>query len=309
MQISKRKKLLIACACLSIASFNYVVRAQNTDATKDSDGDGLTNAEEKVYGTDPYNPDTDGDGYSDGVEVRSGYDPLKKAPGDKIVTQSADSAQSAGSADSSALVDKLSTNLQTLVASKSDQNISMDDLDGVISGSLQDQIGPAPTFDTLPDIDHSKIKIKAQSYQNLSDADRKAKLNDDLNGYVRQLAMLFVSNIPDANVAEFDQTFQDKLSGLSSNDPDYQYFRDFADKLQLMGDQANQIEVPEALVDYHVKLLKLLNAYVAIKNDQSTPGADDPVGLVIIMNKIQALTPLLTDLLSQFGTYASSIKQ
>lgn len=35
----------------------------------DDDHDGLTNAEEKRYGTDPENPDTDGDGLSDGDEV------------------------------------------------------------------------------------------------------------------------------------------------------------------------------------------------------------------------------------------------
>jgi len=57
------------------------------DKSIDSDCDGLTNAEEKLYGTDPNNPDTDGDGYSDGVEVKSGYDPLKPAPGDKIATE------------------------------------------------------------------------------------------------------------------------------------------------------------------------------------------------------------------------------
>jgi hypothetical protein len=42
----------------------------------DSDNDGLTNAEEKQYGTDPQNPDTDGDGYKDGEEVKNGYNPL-----------------------------------------------------------------------------------------------------------------------------------------------------------------------------------------------------------------------------------------
>jgi len=39
-----------------------------TDAA-DSDGDGLTDAQEIALGTDPNNPDTDGDGFSDGVEV------------------------------------------------------------------------------------------------------------------------------------------------------------------------------------------------------------------------------------------------
>ena len=46
-----------------------------TTATIDSDNDGLTDDEEKIYGTDPYNPDTDGDGYMDGAEVKGGYNP------------------------------------------------------------------------------------------------------------------------------------------------------------------------------------------------------------------------------------------
>ncbi|HEY6193161.1 MAG TPA: OmpA family protein [Bacteroidota bacterium] len=45
----------------------------------DLDGDGLTNSEEKVLGTDPRNPDTDGDGLRDGEEVHVyKTDPLKK---------------------------------------------------------------------------------------------------------------------------------------------------------------------------------------------------------------------------------------
>lgn len=64
----------------------------------DSDGDGLTDSQERVIGTDPFNPDSDndglfdkeeivtyktdplnedsdGDGYIDGSEVRAGFDP------------------------------------------------------------------------------------------------------------------------------------------------------------------------------------------------------------------------------------------
>jgi hypothetical protein len=73
-----------------------------TPVIQDNDNDGLTNDEEKTYGTnlnspdsdsdglsdrdevmvyktDPLNSDTDGDGYLDGEEVRSGADP--KGPG------------------------------------------------------------------------------------------------------------------------------------------------------------------------------------------------------------------------------------
>lgn len=42
----------------------------------DTDGDGLSDYEEvKIYHTDPLNKDTDGDGYLDGAEVKNGYNP------------------------------------------------------------------------------------------------------------------------------------------------------------------------------------------------------------------------------------------
>ncbi len=42
---------------------------------RDSDGDGLTDIQERFWGTDAQNPDTDGDGFSDGDEVENGYNP------------------------------------------------------------------------------------------------------------------------------------------------------------------------------------------------------------------------------------------
>ncbi len=45
-------------------------------AEADDDNDGLTNAEEAQYGTNPQEPDTDGDGFLDGEEVKNGYNPL-----------------------------------------------------------------------------------------------------------------------------------------------------------------------------------------------------------------------------------------
>ena len=51
-----------------------------SSTTDDSDGDGLPDyLERTVYHTDPYNPDTDGDGWGDGEEVALGTDPLDAA--------------------------------------------------------------------------------------------------------------------------------------------------------------------------------------------------------------------------------------
>lgn len=42
----------------------------------DSDGDGIDDADEAGLGTDPVNEDSDGDGFSDGAEVEAGSDPV-----------------------------------------------------------------------------------------------------------------------------------------------------------------------------------------------------------------------------------------
>ncbi|MEK7648808.1 MAG: hypothetical protein AAB400_02710 [Patescibacteria group bacterium] len=43
----------------------------------DTDGDGLTDAEERLYGTSIDTPDTDGDGFFDGEELKKLFDPTK----------------------------------------------------------------------------------------------------------------------------------------------------------------------------------------------------------------------------------------
>ncbi|MBV9084798.1 MAG: hypothetical protein JOZ62_19140 [Acidobacteriaceae bacterium] len=48
----------------------------SSESDPDSDGDGLSDAQERNLGTDPNNQDTDGDGYPDGLEVLLGSDPL-----------------------------------------------------------------------------------------------------------------------------------------------------------------------------------------------------------------------------------------
>ena len=49
------------------------------DVNEDSDGDGLTDSEEKNLGTDPLIADSDKDGHDDGAEVKAGTNPLDPA--------------------------------------------------------------------------------------------------------------------------------------------------------------------------------------------------------------------------------------
>lgn len=53
-------------------------------ATGDEDGDGLSNADETRWGTDPKNEDTDGDGTKDGDEVAASRNPTVAGPNDAL---------------------------------------------------------------------------------------------------------------------------------------------------------------------------------------------------------------------------------
>ncbi len=60
---------------ITIGERGTIQKLDLAGALTDSDGDGLTNAEEQLLGTDPNKPDSDGDGLKDGEEVALGTDP------------------------------------------------------------------------------------------------------------------------------------------------------------------------------------------------------------------------------------------
>lgn len=62
------------------------VEKQSPPAFLDTDGDGLLDWEEALWGTDPKNKDTDRDGTSDGTEVSMHRDPKKAGPRDSLET-------------------------------------------------------------------------------------------------------------------------------------------------------------------------------------------------------------------------------
>ncbi|WP_240360320.1 adventurous gliding motility protein AgmC [Pyxidicoccus caerfyrddinensis] len=72
----------------------------NWSVSVDTDGDGLTDAEEVTLGTDPNNPDTDGDGLTDGLEVNVGdTDPLDDDSDDDGVMDGTEDADHDGIVD------------------------------------------------------------------------------------------------------------------------------------------------------------------------------------------------------------------
>lgn len=64
-----------------ISVLSLDVQNEETIVSLDSDNDGLSDEDEKIYATDPNNPDTDGDFFSDSEEIDYGWDPLSSQMG------------------------------------------------------------------------------------------------------------------------------------------------------------------------------------------------------------------------------------
>jgi len=324
------KQLILLLACVFLASFNYFTYAETTTANSattcnkaiDSDCDGLTNAEEALYGTDPNNADTDGDGYSDGVEVKSGYDPLKPAPGDKIATgtttvssaETSDTSSSSTSSSDPSPTDTFSQNLANFAASKSGQTISQTDLTDFVNQQLSGSLGQTLTVEDLPAIDTSKIKILKQDYSTLSDSERKQKEFIDAAVYIKKIVYLLASNAPApvltaTDFAAFKKDFYSHLATLAaSNDASsFEYFSDLGNRLEVVINQSYDIEVPETMLDLHVKFLRIANGLLTLSD--SSQNISDSLNKVALLSKISAYTKLISDFFqNDFANYFSSLK-
>ena len=69
------KTLILSILLAGCGPAHVDITHADKESSIDSDGDGLTDTEEEVLGTDPLSTDTDGDGWTDGVEDNSYTDP------------------------------------------------------------------------------------------------------------------------------------------------------------------------------------------------------------------------------------------
>ncbi|HWQ59901.1 MAG TPA: hypothetical protein VN420_02000 [Candidatus Fimivivens sp.] len=259
---------------------------------EDADNDGLTNAEEKLYGTDPTNDDTDGDGYSDGIEVSSGFNPLKKAPGDKIVAVEASVVEGSAVKATNNMTQQVSEKIAEIVrnpeqTSDGTSQISLDQLDAYaqqISGGTSAEI-------TLPDVDVDSIKIKDQSYPKLSKDKKKAQVRQDVIEYLTTISYIFASNSPQSFKSEdelskiSDDSVNDAISAISSGN--FSKLQTFTENGDRMLSQVEDVEVPQAMLDVHVKALKLAKYAALTKDEIAASSQDDPIKTMQALSKTQ----------------------
>jgi hypothetical protein len=274
----------------------------------DPDQDGLTTAEERLYGTDPSERDTDGDGYTDGVEVRGGYNPLKKAPGDKIVYEdnTPNTSQETTGKGGDNLTDIVSEKLATIVQNtetNADGNseIALEELNNlaqeISSGDSEEII--------LPEIDISTIKMKEQSYSGMSKTKREERVREDVVEYLTTLSYIFASN------SSKTFTTEDELKGISEGFAEdaitalsmgnLSKIDTYVESGSKMLEQVKDVKVPKEMLETHVKALKLITYLSQMKEEVGTTTEDDPIKAIKSLSRVQGL-------LNVMGTFAIEVQ-
>ena len=326
--LQKIRVTFLVASSLVTFHIGFFVAAKNETAPnifQDSDGDGLSDSEEKIYGTDPYNPDTDGDGFTDGAEVRGGYDPLKKAPGDKLVSEKTPGGNDGKGGDTKTplvdtttnLTQSVTTQLATLTQSSAsgDDNAttktpSIDDLNAVLNQAMNQ----SSSIDQLPEVDQKSIKIKKQNY---TGGDKDKKITQDTLEYTTSIMYILMNNSPvaiksNSDVAASATSLSAQFQQAMTNQ-DMGFFNDIETRGESVLSQLKEIEVPENMLTTHTKALQLALYAVSIKKGMK-PASNDPLANVLVLAKAQALMGAViqfsTDIdatLAQYGVTTISL--
>jgi hypothetical protein len=313
MQIKNVKQTFLIFLGLMILSLSFYSYAEENSLTDkniflDSDQDGLSDEEEKIYGTDPKNSDSDGDSYSDSIEIKNGYDPLKPAPGDKIVAKeekiiplnkTADQEE----ADEKNLTKKVAKKISELTKEDqlidSEENLSSSDSEnsdssGLTAGKLQEAVEEVieenVQKDSLPEISVNEIKIKKQDYSKLSDEEKNDRKREDFANYASSLFYIFSSNSPTpiTSGSDVNNAFSSVQSKLvrAINSRDSSELDDLDKSNTIISKQLREVEVPAELADTHIQALRLMEYSKSLKGCVN-PIGNDPIGDVANLARIQ----------------------
>lgn len=285
--------LAIFC-CLLMATFTIYAGADLGDGRnlfEDFDGDGLSNGEESSYGTDAHNPDTDGDGYNDGVEIQSGYDPLKPAPGDRVVVATEDTEEVLGIGGlPDNLTTELSANILNFVSesgASATGELDQDALNQEINKYFEDDV----IEQDLPEIDQGRIHIKTQDYQDLDEEQRKQLIKDDIIQYYTALGFVMEKVSPDVfESGDPTSAFNDAIAKsqiIQSDTPEgLSAFDGYLDNLQDVEDYLYEIAVPEAVLEFHLKLIQITTTSNSISEQVTADSlTEDPLQFYLNMNR------------------------
>ena len=298
MKIQNIKITLIVLAGLLVLSFSVFVSAQDNNGAQniflDSDQDGLTDAEEKLYGTDSHKKDTDGDGYSDGVEINSGYDPLKPAPGDRIVPEKIKNQTENKDANKKNITRKVAEKITSLTSNttSANQTVTLEQIQEISNEAVNQVI----TEDDLPEVTDDEIIIKEQDFKNLTNKQIEEKKKEDFLNYIVAIFYILSSNSPKpltstSAIQSVATTMTGEIStALATRDSET--FDELGENAEKMLEEIKEIEVPQDLVELHKKGLRFFKYALSLPEDLVS-NEEDPIADMTQYSKLQAFLDVL----------------
>lgn len=277
---------------------------------QDADQDGLSDEEEKVFGTNPFVRDTDGDSYADGIEVESGYDPLKPAPGDKLISPD-DGLGKGGYDDASSepttnVTESASLEVANILSSVSEENPSVKMQD--INASVEELLQKSAVNVEFPEVDITSIHIKKLQCKDSEGEEKCLKKQKDATiEYLTVLSYLVANNSPIAlkNNGDLDLAASSMVSDIMSafSTGNFTALLKNKGKAEAFLNNVKEIEVPENMVTTHVKALQLALFSVELGDAFGKVG-DDPMGQISLLSQVQGLLSfsagLATDIQGEF---------
>ncbi len=239
-------------------------------ANQDVDNDGLSNQQESIWNSDPFNPDSDGDGFKDGEEVDSGHNPLVPGPDDLIGA------------------DNLTEQFSELTVA------------GLAEGSLQPD---SPDYDqALADVSNLIADSAKYAFAKVANDDRLHVTNTNnktITTYLRNLAPL---------AQNFTQLLQDQyeqlplsLNHIESGDFNQiaPFYKTQAEKYQNLVGQGFDMTVPEKLRIQHTAFLSLVLKMEEISK-AIAQGNSDPIKASFAFSNFGDAYPEYQDLLESY---------
>jgi Bacterial TSP3 repeat len=287
-----QKRFFLFLALFFSSTF-LVAQGQSESSAKnifvDSDQDNLSFEEEKLYGTNPNLADTDSDGYSDGVEIESGYNPLLPAPGDRIVKPKSVAVEEYPTNQKN-LTNEVSEQIAGVLSNVTEENkeLSFDE----INTAVEKAIGGESEELILPEVDIKEIKIKKAPSSKLKEKERLQEEKKDVLEYLTVMSYIMASNSPTQFKTEDElgsvlgNLSNQAILGLTNGNTEFT--KSLAERGQKILDESKKVEVPESMVDIHIKALKM-GLYAASLKDELRPDGEDPLGQIGVLSRMQAL--------------------
>lgn len=298
----KNKNLLFVVVLVFWWSFLSGVDFGKTDFFQDSDGDGLTDAEESLLGTDPFNSDTDSDGYGDGVEVEAGYDPLKPSPGDKLVIKENQSEKTLKNEEAVDTEPNLTEEfLNNLVSEKENEitalsdfyqseneSNNMDNL-SITTEEIQEILNSTTSQTGLGD---ELILVPLEDLKILNETSNEKKQKEQIEKYLTQMFYVMSVNKPFAvdDPELLVQISSEYINNLSSSIQSGQLkqVKEVKEKAQKTYQEFLKIETPYILKDFHQRALSLIKYLSEGIKEEKLIDQSDPLSMALYIGKLQA---------------------